>query len=66
MVGFLKFKGGVKVFDLLDKLVVLLLQDVDKAFQLVYLAQILVALGLLLVVETLELVEGVEIYRGDR
>lgn len=66
MVGFLKFQGGVKVFDLLDKLVVLLLQDVDKAFQLVYLAQILVALGLLLVVETLELVEGVEIYRGDR
>lgn len=66
MVGFLKFKGGVKVFDLLDKLVVLFLQDVDKAFQLVYLAQILVALGLLLVVETLELVEGVEIYRGDR
>ena len=66
MVGFLKFQGGVKVFDLLDKLVVLFLQDVDKAFQLVYLAQILVALGLLLVVETLELVEGVEIYRGDR
>ena len=66
MVGFIRFKGGVKVFDLLDKLVVLLLQDVDKAFQLVYLAQILVALGLLLVVETLELVEGVEIYRGDR
>lgn len=66
MVGFLKFQGGVKVFDLLDKLVVLFLQDVDKAFQLVYLAQILVVLGLLLVVETLELVEGVEIYRGDR
>ena len=66
MVGFLKFQGGVKVFDLLDKLVVLFLQDVDKAFQLVYLAQILVVLGLLLVVEMLELVEGVEIYRGDR
>ena len=66
MVGFLKFQGGVKVFDLLDKLVVLFLQDVDKAFQLVYLAQIFVVLGLLLVVETLELVEGVEIYRGDR